>query len=133
MTHAQETSPLAQAFAAIIAMLIAAIAEHAREHPMLGGPCRASIRQLEKIAKRFEALANEWHQSQTETRPNPPKPRPPGARLAIHMETKRRRKEASLRLCVVMWNPRPPARAPPPSRHQRKEAKRPSLRRFVSM
>jgi hypothetical protein len=129
MTHAQETSPLAQAFAAIIAMLIAAIAEHAREHPMLGGPCRASIRQLEKISRRFEALANEWHQSQTETRPNPPKPRPSGARQTIHMETKRRRDDSCLCRCIVMWNPR----APPPRHHRREESTNPSLRLFVSM
>ena len=116
MTHAQETSPLAQAFAAIIAMLIAAIAEHAREHPMLAGGCRASIRQLEKLSRRFEAMANEWHQHQSHPRkpgtrpPPPPKHRP---RQESHMATHRRREDPSRRRCAVMCVRMPAARAPP--------------------
>ena len=56
----QPHSPLAQAFAAFFALLIAAIAEHAAEHPVLAPGMRASIRQLEKLARRLETLIAEW-------------------------------------------------------------------------
>ncbi len=114
MTHGQETSPLAQAFAAIIAMLIAAIAEHAREHPMLGGPCRASIRQLEKIAKRFEALANEYEASRTQPRRRAHVSAPPPPHT-LHITPQRPRPLRARRRTPV-YPRQNPARAPPPAR-----------------
>ena len=56
----EPTSPLAQAFAALIAMLIAAIAEHAAEHPMLAPGCRATIRQLQALAEKLAAMVAAW-------------------------------------------------------------------------
>jgi hypothetical protein len=108
MQHIPAT-PLGQALAAIIQILIAAIAEHAREHPMLAGGCRASIRQLEKIARRFDAMVLEWQADSRMPRP-PPRPKP-----ATRTATRRRRKRVFLRRCVVMWTRVPSARAPPRS------------------
>jgi hypothetical protein len=108
--HPAPTSPLGQAFAAIIHLLIAAIAEHAREHPLLAGGCRASIRQLEKLARRFQALADEWHQHQTQPRlPAPPRRPTPGVRP----RTSRHGKARSRRRAIAMGNRAPAARAPP--------------------
>ena len=54
--HPTPTTPLGQAIAAIIALLIAALAEHAAEHPVLAPGCRATMRQLQKLARRLEAM-----------------------------------------------------------------------------
>ena len=65
----QATTPLGQALAAIIAILIAALAEHAAEHPLLAPSLRATIRQLEAIVRRFDALAAEWQATRDRPRP----------------------------------------------------------------
>ena len=69
-------SPLAQAFAAFFAMLIAAIADHAAEHPVLAPGLRATIRQLEKIATRFDALVARHAARTLRARPRAPLLRP---------------------------------------------------------
>jgi hypothetical protein len=109
MQHIPAT-PLGQALAAIIQILIAAIAEHAREHPMLAGGCRASIRQLEKIARRFDAMVADWQASQAT--PRTPKP-PTRPQQAIQLTTKRRSEQPPLRRGAAMANRAPSARAPP--------------------
>jgi hypothetical protein len=117
MQHIPAT-PLGQALAAIIQILIAAIAEHAREHPMLAGGCRASIRQLEKLIRRFDALAAEWQASQAASAPPDAARRPP-SRPGLAPPTAARRGEAcSPRRAAVMRARVPPARAPPtPAAH----------------
>ena len=64
-------TPLDQALAAIIDLLIALIAEHAAEHPMLAPGLRASIRQLEKLSRSLQAMVAEWQA----TRHQPRRPR----------------------------------------------------------
>jgi hypothetical protein len=116
--HPAPTTPLGQAFAAIIHLLIAAIAEHAREHPLLAGGCRASIRQLEKLARRFDAMVAEWQASQAEPRRpgvSPPRRPAPRSRQATRMVTQRRSEAPSRARCVAIWNRLPSARAPPAS------------------
>ena len=111
--HPAPTTPLGQALAAIIQLLIAAIAEHAREHPMLAGGCRASIRQLEKLAIRFDAMVQEW---QADSRmPRTPPKHPPRPKQATRMATERRSEHPSRRRSVAMSNRVPSARAPPPT------------------
>ena len=67
--HPAPTSPLGQAFAAFFAILIAAIAEHAAEHPLLAPGLRASIRRLEKLSRQLQAMAADWEASQAESNP----------------------------------------------------------------
>ena len=74
--HPQPTTPLGQALAAIIAILIAALAEHAAEHPVLAPGLRATIRQLEKIAARFDALVARHAARTLRARPRAPLLRP---------------------------------------------------------
>ena len=118
--HPEPASPLGQAFAAIIAMLIAAIAEHAAEHPMLAPGLRATIRRLESIAARLEAMVAAWEAG----RPIPDASPTTAERLRAH----RRRRDAAraqggvhprAHACAIA-RPRPgtpaPAR-PPPRRH----------------
>ncbi len=102
-------SPLAQAIAAIFDLLIAALAEHAAEHPMLAPGIRATIRQIEQTAKKLDRMIAEWEATKATQAQNPPR-----RKQAIHMETERRRERmASLRLSVSMWNRLPFApRAP---------------------
>jgi hypothetical protein len=124
MTHAQDdlTHPdLAKAFAAFFATLIAAIAQLAAEQPLLAPSLRMSIRQIEKIARQFEAMATEWQATRHRPKPRRPRFTPPHraqakqAKQAIHMETERRREaNPSLRLPFAMRNPAAIARAPPP-------------------
>ena len=76
--HPNPTSPLGQAFAAFFALLIAAIAEHAAEHPLLAPGLRAAIRRLEKLAHRLDAMIAEWEASRTQ--PHPKRPRHPAFR-----------------------------------------------------
>jgi hypothetical protein len=98
--HPAPTTPLGQAFAAIIAMLIVAIAEYAAEHPLLAPGLRATIRQLEAMSKRFDAMVAEW-QANT--------PRSPRRRTGPRTRRGRHTRPASAR------HPRPA----PPSRVRR--------------
>ena len=50
-------TPLGQALAAIIATLVAALAEYARENPAFAAPIGIAIRRLNTIAQEFDALA----------------------------------------------------------------------------
>ena len=54
--HPAPVTPLGQALAAIIATLIAALAEHAAEHPVLAPGLRATIRRLETLSAKLDAL-----------------------------------------------------------------------------
>ena len=75
-----QDSPLAQAFAAFFAMLIAAIADHAAEHPLLARPLRASIRRLEACAAKLQSLIHAWEQDRLPARrPRAALPRPTAA------------------------------------------------------
>jgi hypothetical protein len=127
-----EDSPLGQALAAIIALLIAALAETAREQPLLAGGCRAAIRQLEQTSKRFQALANEWHAARSPIptsragfsppgRPGvtPPRPTPHPA-----LTPPRRRDHSSPRGPIARAH-RAAARAPPTPGVRRSREKTP--------
>jgi hypothetical protein len=123
------TTALGQLFAAIAALLIAALAEHARENPSLAGLIRLTIKRLEAGIARFDALVAAHESRQTPatagariraSRPGTPILRTPGLQTPglrpkpIHMKTERRRGAmTSLRLSVSMWNPSAAPRAPP--------------------
>jgi hypothetical protein len=111
-------SPLGQALAAIIELLIAAIAEHAREHPMLAWGCRASIRQLEKLIRRFDAMVQEWQATQSQKPTRRAGFSPPRPTHAIPLPPKHEGEPA--RRPVALWNPAraPPARCSPAHRPQ---------------
>jgi hypothetical protein len=51
---------LGQAFAAIVAILIAALAEHARQSPNLAGLMALAIRRLEAMSGNFDAMVATW-------------------------------------------------------------------------
>ena len=109
MPHPART-PLGQALAAIIAILIAALAEHAAEHPVLAPGLRATIRQLEQIARRFDAMVAEWQA----TRDRPPRAHPRTRSLSASCCPLRR--PAAARPCAIAAIARrcaPPSRAPP--------------------
>ena len=107
-------SPLAQALAALFTTLIAALAEHAAEHPMLAPGIRASIRQIEQLAKKLDRMAAEWEAAQTTTQtPRAVSRPPPSCAKAIRLAARRRGPTAPFpRRCATMRNPSPP-RAPP--------------------
>ena len=116
--HPAPTTPLGQAIAAIIAMLIAALAEHAAEHPMLAPGCRASIRQLEKLARQLDAMVAEWEA----TRHTPPPHRRKAKHAMPSRQHTRRLSACARRLGVLpphrasaLCNRLPAARAPPAS------------------
>jgi hypothetical protein len=116
--HPTPTSPLGQVIAALIDLLIAALTEHAAEHPLLAPGCRASIRRLEKLSGKLQAMVAEWEATQPKAAPrsagrSPPPYRAQKPAQAIHMTTKRRRDVASLRLSDFMRNSTGSARAPP--------------------
>lgn len=111
-------SPLAQAIAAIFDLLIAALAEHAAEHPLLAPGIRATIRQIEQTAKKLDRMIAEWEATKPTQAQNPTRRAgfslPPSRAKANHMKMERRREAmASLRLSVPMWNPATAPRAPP--------------------
>jgi hypothetical protein len=114
-------SPLAQAIAAIFDLLIAALAEHAAEHPLLAPGIRATIRQIEQTARKLDRMIAEWEATiptQTEARTRGAGRAgfslPASRTTAIRMKTERRSEAApSLRLSVSTWNRLPSARAPP--------------------
>lgn len=113
--HPAPASPLGQVIAAIIDLLIAALTEHAAEHPLLAPGCRASIRRLEKISHKLQAMVAEWEATQTQT-PNrkkgvsPPPHRPPPARQGAPAP--------SPRPAIAAWHPArgPPQRCSPANR-----------------
>jgi hypothetical protein len=113
-------SPLAQAIAAIFDLLIAALAEHAAEHPLLAPGIRATIRQIEQTAKKLDRMIAEWEAAkptQTSIRTRTRRAGfslPPLRAKPIRMQTRRQGEAASsLRLSVSMWNPATAPRAPP--------------------
>ena len=115
--HPEPTSPLGQAFAAIIALLIAALAEHAAEHPMLAPGLRAAIRKLEKLSKQFRAMAADWESTRTTpTRRagfTPPPRRHPPRRPAIRRGTAVSAPRRRVAIATPATAPRaPPAPAP---------------------
>ena len=115
--HPAPTTPLGQAFAAIIALLIAALAEHAAEHPVLAPGCRATIRQLEKLARRFDAMAAEWQATQSQTlnrRSGFSRLRPPGTRRRSRCSRAKSRPRA--RFAALPRRARPPHAPPCPAR-----------------
>ena len=103
----EATTPLGRALAAIITTLIAALAEHAAEHPVLAPGLRATIRQLEKLAREFQALADRYENPQPKRRRRPAlwPPRPHLHNLAPYARALPARTPAHVR--------RTPARAPP--------------------
>jgi hypothetical protein len=103
----EPASPLGQAFAALIALIIAALAEHAAEHPVLAPGLRVTIRQLEKLAREFQALADRYENPQPKRRRRPAlwPPRPHLHNLAPYARALPARTPAHVR--------RTPARAPP--------------------
>ena len=122
-------TPLGQALAAIIAILIAALAEHAAEHPVLAPGLRATIRQLEGIARRFDAMVAEWQSATLRPRRRRNRPRipmatpaPPWRRCARARHLRGRRPFATAGPRAPpngpTWPshaPRPPALPPDPS------------------
>ena len=108
-------SPLAQALAALFTTLIAALAEHAAEHPMLAPGIRASIRQIEQLAKKLDRMAAEWEATRTITRTHKPgRSLPPSRAKATRPAARRRGPTApSPRRCAPMRNPSAAPRAPP--------------------
>lgn len=125
-TNAAKTA-LGQAFAAILAILIAALADHARENPSLAGLIRLTIKRLEASIATFDAMVAA-HESAQSAKPrrahfSAPRPRTPGLRprathmaihRAIHMAAERRGKAVpSLRRAIAPRNPATAPRAPP--------------------
>ena len=111
-------SPLAQAFAALFTALIAALAEHAAEHPLLAPGIRASMRELEKLAKKLDRMVAEWEATRSTLTKQPPRSAgvslPPSRTQAIRKATTRRREAMpSRRRPAAMWNPASAPRAPP--------------------
>ena len=105
------TTPLGQALAAIIAILITALAEHAAEHPLLARGCRATIRQLEDLVRRFDALAAEWQATRHRPRPTRAGPITRGPSYApIHSAF-----VSNPRRAIAARNPAIAPRAPPSS------------------
>ena len=100
-------TPLDQAIAALIAMIIAAIADQAAEHPLLAPRLHATIRQLEETSLRLQTLAREWQA----TRHIPTAPRP--ARPTTHARTPRHGAASSPRPGLRMRIRLPAVRAPP--------------------
>ena len=117
MTHAQDD--ITQAFAAFFATLITAIAQLAAEQPLLAPSLRMSIRQIEKIAKQFQALATEWQATR-----HRPKLRGTGvsaSRACNHSDSEhtqqRRESTPAPRRRAAMRNPATAPRAPPGPAH----------------
>jgi hypothetical protein len=75
--HQAPASPLGQVIAAIISLLIAALTEHAAEHPLLAPGIRASIRRLEKLSIKLQAMVADWEATQSPERTRRPGDRPP--------------------------------------------------------
>jgi hypothetical protein len=115
-------SPLAQAIAAIFDLLIAALAEHAAEHPLLAPGIRASMRQIEQVAKKLDRMVAEWEASKSTQAEQPTRRAgfspPPSLTKAIRTARMCRSKATpSRRRFIPMWDParipRAPPRAPP--------------------
>ena len=117
--QSEPLTPLGQAFAAIVATLIAALAEHARACPSLAGLIALTIRRLEAMSTSFDALvAAHQHPETTPVRRshvNAPSPRARALpQQAIRAAARNRgQTPASPRPCIAMRNPSAPPRAPP--------------------
>jgi hypothetical protein len=115
-------SPLAQAFAALFDLLIAALAEHADEHPLLAPGIRASMRRIEQLAKKLDRMVAEWDAAKSTQAKQPPRKAgislPPSRSKSRRMApTRRSEATPSFRRSIPIWNPatipRAPPRAPP--------------------
>ena len=117
--HPNPTPPLTdlgKAFAAIIATLVAVLAEHARQSPSLAGLIALTIRRLEAMSTSFDAMvaAHQDPLAQGAARRSPHRPARP--RPPLHIQTPQRRggNPSSCR-AVAMRNTAAAPRAPPSS------------------
>ena len=110
-------APLAQAIAAIFDLLIAALAGHAAEHPLLAPGIRASMRQIEHLARKLGRMVAEWEASKSTQAQQPTRRAgfspPPSLTKAIRMAWMCRSEAApSRRGSIPMWNPATVPRTP---------------------
>lgn len=109
-------TPLGQVVAAIIAILIAMLEDHARANPGLAGLIALTIKRLEALPAKLDAMvaAHQSHTPTTHRRAqfSAPRPRTPGLPEQSSHTQRHSDANASLRRRVAMWTPSAP-RAPP--------------------